>query len=181
MRATTTTAATATTSASTRAADARARPTRAARRIVSTRGPIRARAMFNASGSASATRGFDAARARERSPTPPSRGAVVRRSASTSAMGLDRAPRPSAEEKRVRGGGGGGVRRHGRGQGDARGGVDGADGGATGERVRVRGGRVRGGENRERGATMRRRAGVSSRRGGRGWIVYKRRRRRCAL
>ncbi len=98
MRATTTTAATATTSASTRAADARARPTRAARRIVSTRGPIRARAMFNASGSASATRGFDAARARERSPTPPSRGAVVRRSASTSAMGLDRAPRPSAEE-----------------------------------------------------------------------------------
>ena len=54
--------------------------------------------MFNASGSASATRGFDAARARERSPPPHSRGAVVRRSASTSAMGLDRAPRPSAEE-----------------------------------------------------------------------------------
>jgi len=88
------------TSASTRAR-ARARATRAARRIVPTRGPIRARDVFE-SASATTTRAFDAGAMRRASKnassSPPSSSTTRARASSTSAIDLDRAPRPSAEE-----------------------------------------------------------------------------------
>ena len=89
--------ATTVTSASTRAR-ARARATRAARRIVPTRGPIRARAAFERASATTTTRAFDPGAMRRASKKAATTSSTRARAASTSAIDLDRAPRPSAEE-----------------------------------------------------------------------------------